>query len=141
MKDWTRRRFIKTTGAGIVASAAPFIVAGTKARAAPSERVRHAVIGLGGQGRGHCSRFAAIKDCDLVAVCDVDPERRARAVSEFRNSDRIDQYEDYRRIIDDKTIDTISIATADHWHAPIALSGIVAGKHVYVEKPCSHNVI
>jgi len=141
MKEWTRRRFIKTAGAGIVASASPFIVTGARAKAAPSGRVRHAVIGLGGRGRGHCTGFAGIRDCDVVAVCEVDPGRRAKAVRELPNSGKVAQYEDYRKIIDDKTIDTISIATADHWHAPVALAGIVAGKHVYVEKPCSHNVI
>ena len=141
MSDWTRRKFIKTTGAGIAASASPFIVATVGARVAPSERVRHAVIGTGGQGRSHCRGFADVKDCDLVAICDVDPERRARAAKGLPNSNKIAQYEDYRRIIDDKTIDTISIATPDHWHTPVALAAIVAGKHVYVEKPCGHNII
>lgn len=141
MTDWTRRRFIKTAGAGIAASASPFIMTSGEARVAPSERVRHAVIGAGGQGRSHCRGFADIKECELVAVCDVDPERRARAVKGLPNSNKIAQYQDYRRIVDDKTIDTISIATPDHWHTPVALAAIVAGKHVYVEKPCSHNII
>jgi len=141
MSDWTRRRFIKTTGVGFVASASPFIIAKAQGKVTASERVRHAVIGTGGQGRSHCRGFAGLKDCDLVAVCDVDPERRARAVKDLPDSGKITQYEDYRRIIEDKTIDTISIATPDHWHTPIALAAIVAGKHVYVEKPCSHNII
>ncbi len=141
MTDWTRRKFIKTAGAGIAASASPFIIARARGQATASERVRHAVIGAGGQGRSHCRGFADLKQCQLVAVCDVDRERRARAVKGLPNSNKIAQYEDYRRVIGDKTIDTISIATPDHWHTPIALAAIVAGKHVYVEKPCSHNII
>jgi predicted dehydrogenase len=139
MTDWTRRRFIRTTGAGIVASAAPFLM--TRAKAAPSERVRHAAIGMGGRGRSLAKGFASIRECEVAVVCDVDPERRALAVRELPDSNKVAECEDYRRIVDDKTIDTISIATCDHWHTPIALAGIVAGKHVYVEKPCSHNVI
>jgi predicted dehydrogenase len=82
-----------------------------------------------------------LNDCDLVAVCDVDPGRRAGTVKDSPDSSRIAQHEDYRRIVEDKTIDTIAIATPDHWHTLIALAGILAGKHVYVEKPCSHNVV
>ncbi len=139
MQKWTRRRFLETTGAGVAASAAPFLVKGP--RAAPSDRIRHAAIGMGGRGRSLARGFAGIEQCDVVAVCEVDPVRRAQAAKELPNSDSVAQYEDYRRVIADKTIDTISISTCDHWHTPIALAGIVAGKHVYVEKPCSHNVM
>ena len=139
MEHWTRRKFIQTTGAGIVASAAPFIVTG--ATVPPSERLRHAVIGMGGRGRDLARGFAAAKGCQVVAVCDVDPERCAAAAKELAGSAKVAQYADHRKVIEDKTIDTVSIATCDHWHTPIALAAIVSGKHVYVEKPCSHNVI
>jgi len=84
--------------------------------------------------------FSSLEDCDVVAVCDVDPKRRARAARELPDQKRVAQVEDFRTIIDNKDIDTVSVATPDHWHAPIALAAIKAGKHVYVEKPCCHNV-
>ena len=139
MKAWTRRRFLQTTGAGIAVSAAPFIV--TNATASPNERIRHAGIGMGGRGRTLARDFAKVRDCEVVALCEIDPERRAYAARELPDPDKIAQYDDYRKVVEDKTIDTVSIATCDHWHTPIALAAIVSGKHVYVEKPCSHNVL
>jgi len=141
MSGWTRRRFVKTTGAGILAAASASVASRSWGEVAPSERIRHAVIGMGGRGRSLAGEFASVKECEVVAICDVDPALRAQALRELPNPDKIAQHEDYRRIMDDKTIDTISIATPDHWHTPIALAAILAGKHVYVEKPCSHNVI
>ncbi len=139
MSEFSRREFIRsTTGAALVAT--PLLSLSSPSRAAPNDRIRHAAIGLGGQGRQLARTFASHGDCDVVAVCDVDPERRAEAAGELPDAEGVAQVEDFRTIIDDPDIDTISIATPDHWHTPIALAGIVAGKHVYVEKPCSHNV-
>lgn len=134
MAALTRRTFIR----GVAASAV--LAAGTSAKAAPSERVRHAVIGLGGQGRRHARGFAANPDCDVVAIADVDPERLEKAAAELPNASTVRQVDDFRRIIDDTGIDSVSIATPDHWHTPMAIMALKAGKHVYVEKPCCHNV-
>ena len=140
MSELSRRKFLKSAGGGIAVSSTLLILPG-RTLSAPSERVRHAVIGLGGQGITHCKTFASLdKGCEVVAVCCVDPERRAKAASVLPNPDKVAQHEDYRRVLDDKNIDTISIATPDHWHAPISIAAILAGKHVYVEKPCCHNV-
>ncbi len=141
MTDWTRRKFIKSAGAGVTLSAAPSLLRNSWGRAVPSERVRHAVVGTGGRGRRLSGDFAKMDDCDVVAICDVDPGRRSGTAKELGASSRVAQYADYRRVIDDKSIDSIVIATADHWHTPVALAAILSGKHVYVEKPCSHNVI
>jgi len=135
MNELSRRKFLKTTAAGIAVPSA-FLAATRKGLAAPSERVRMAVIGVGGQGSNHAGDWAGMKECELVAVCDVDPKHR-NEVAKDTNSKPI---EDYRRVLDDKSIDAISIATPDHWHAPVALAALVAGKHVYVEKPCCHNI-
>jgi len=139
MSEFTRRDFIRAAG-GAVAASTSLLAGRTSAKAAPNDRIHHAAIGLGGQGRQLAKTFAAHPDCEVVRVCDVDPERRAQAANELPNSDSIPQVEDFRTIIDDPEIDTVSIATPDHWHTPIALAAILAGKHVYVEKPCSHNV-
>ncbi len=139
MSEFTRRDFVRAAG-GAVAASTPLLAGRTSAKAGPNDRVQHAAIGLGGQGRQLAKTFAAHPDCDVVAVCDVDPERRAQAASELPNPEDVAQVEDFRTIVGDPEIDTVSIATPDHWHTPIALAAILAGKHVYVEKPCSHNV-
>lgn len=133
----TRRTFLKSTGAGLAAASA---LAGDSAKAAASERVRHAVIGLGGQGKRHTKGFAAMDICEVVAVCDVDPQRRDAAAAVTPYPEKIAKHEDYRRILEDASIDSVSIATCDHWHTPIAIAALLAGKHVYVEKPCGHSV-
>ncbi len=139
MKHFSRRSFLQRVGEGAATGLLLPALSGL-AQAAPSERVRHAVIGAGSQGRRHAQVFASLSDCEVVAVCDVDPERRAALASKLPNGDKVLQSEDFRRLLEDKTIDSVSVATPDHWHTPIALAALQAGKHVYVEKPCSHNI-
>lgn len=137
----SRRNFIKTAGIGSMGViAAPYIAPGSWIRASPGDTVRHAVIGTGSKGAGHCKQFAAEKGCELVAVCDVDPGRLDKVVKGLPIEGKIKKYADFRKLLDDKSIDSVTIATPDHWHTPIALWALMAGKHVYVEKPCSHNV-
>ena len=133
MPHVTRREFVKAA-----AVAAPLMLS-RATTAQPNETVRHAAIGMGGQGRRLAQLFDANDDCEVVAVCDVDPARRAEGKRDL-GRDAVTEVDDFRRIIEDDSIDTVSIATPDHWHTPIALHAIPAGKHVYVEKPCSHNV-
>ena len=136
---FARREFLKTTGAGL-AGWTTLSVWPSLAQNSPNDRIRHAVIGVGGQGRSHCKSFTQVKDCEVVAICDVDPAQLDKAAAALPDASRVRKFPDYRRLLEDKTIDTVSIATCDHWHTPIALAAILAGKHVYVEKPCSHNV-
>ena len=139
MSMTNRRTFLKKTGTGILAGLVLPSVANV-AKAAASERVRHAVIGMGGQGRHHAKEFASFSDCEVVAICDVDPEQLAKAVDKVPELAKAVQFADFRKLLDDKSVDSVSIVTPDHWHTPLALAAIKAGKHVYVEKPCSHNV-
>lgn len=131
---YTRRTFLMAGAAGVAAAA----MSRTKASAA--ERVRHAVIGTGGQGREHVLRFDANEECQVVAVCDIDPERRKQAAAEVKHGPAPKQYEDFRELLEREPIDSVSVATPDHWHVPVALHALAAGKHVYVEKPCCHNI-
>ncbi len=133
MSKLSRREFITSSTGRIVAASALAAVT-REGRAAPSERVRHAIIGLGNQGGHHAKVFSSFADCDIVAVCDVDPKRRNKAPAGAA------QVEDFRTILGDPDIDSVSVATPDHWHTPIALAALMTGKHVYVEKPCCHNV-
>jgi predicted dehydrogenase len=139
MSTSTRRTFLRTTGTGILTSLA-FPGLSSIAKAAPNERIRHAVIGVGGQGKNHAQVFASFPDCEVAALCDVDPEQIQKALNKAPEPAKTTQAADFRRLLEDKSIDTVSIATPDHWHTPIALAALKAGKHVYVEKPCSHNI-
>lgn len=134
-----RRDFLKTatwTTAGLTT----VHILPAWSQTSPNEVIRHAVIGTGGMGSNHCRSFARLKDCVVAAVCDVDPERLNKAAGELPNAGQVKRYPDFRRLLEDDSIDTVSIATCDHWHTPVALAAVLAGKHVYVEKPCSHNV-
>lgn len=134
MSRISRRTFMQATG--IVAAAHGL----TRAGAAQGARIRHAVIGTGGQGGSHAKAFSSMPDCEVAAVCDVDAERRSALAAALPNAADVKQTENYEDILSDPSIDTVSIATPDHWHTPIALAALKAGKHVYVEKPCCHNI-
>lgn len=122
-------------------AAAQVLLSGVStSHAAAGAPIRHAVIGVGGQGSSHAKAFSACDDCEVVAVCDVDEGRLNRLAAALPNGDRVRKSADFRDILADESLDTVSIATPDHWHTPIALAALKAGKHVYVEKPCSHNV-
>jgi predicted dehydrogenase len=137
---WNRRKFLKTASATVGGITAVNTMPALLSQNSPNERIRHAVIGTGGMGSNHSRSFARLKNCAVVALCDVDPERLGKAARDLPNQDRVKQYAAFRRLLEDDGIDTVSIATCDHWHTPVALAAILAGKHVYVEKPCSHNV-
>lgn len=138
LPELTRRDFIKSAGIGVIA--APYIAKSAWAQTPPSDQIRHAIIGTGSMGRNHIKGFNNIKGCDLVALCDVDPQQLVKATKDLPNADKIKKYADFRELLKDKSIDSVSIASPDHWHTPIALWALMAGKHVYVEKPCSHNI-
>lgn len=127
----SRRLFLKKAGTTAVAAslAAPFSTASLLAAGANS-RLRIGLIGCGQRGRWFYDR------ADYVC----DPDRRRLAVAAKKSGvDSAHAVTDLRRILDDQDIDAVVIATADHWHAPAAIMACEAGKHVYVEKPCSHN--
>src|SRR5688572_4312054 len=105
----------------------------------PSEIIRVAGIGVGGQGAGDLAAVAQEKDVQIVALCDVD-ERRAR--ESFEKWPDADRYKDFRKMIDDhqKDFDAVVVATPDHTHAAATCAAIWAGKHVYCEKPLAHSI-
>lgn len=138
MSEMTRRNFLSSAGAALAATAV--LDRAASFANIPKEKIRHAVIGTGGQGKGHCRVLVKMASLvEVVAVCDVDPDHRANAAALFPKPEAVQQYEDFRILLEDKSIDSVTIATPDHWHTPIALAALLAGKHVYVEKPCAHN--
>ena len=133
----TRREFLKRVAYGSAAASA--LAMPSRVRAVePSERVRTAVIGLGGQGTALLNRFRQIDDVEIAYVCDPDKSRLAKGRA--LTDDGAEAVTDLRRILDDKTVDAVIIAAPDYWHAPAGILACDAGKHVYVEKPCSHNL-
>ncbi len=134
----TRREFLQQTGA-LAAGAATFSVA----RAAnANERFTVGIIGPGGMGSHHLGQLARNPRVDIAYVCDVDANRLAAAQ---KNVEKLKgavpkAVSDMRRVFEDKSVDAVFIATPDHWHAPATLLACDAGKHVYVEKPASHNL-
>jgi predicted dehydrogenase len=107
----------------------------------PNDKIRVAVIGVNGQGGGHVAEYLKNPDVDLVAICDCDPAAFNKHQEKFKNLKNPPRYvQDVRKLMEDKTIDAVSIATPNHWHALMAVWAMQSGKDVYVEKPCSHNV-
>jgi len=126
-KNISRRRFIKTAAAAsTVYSLAPQTVLGA------NDRVNIGVIGTGNQGGGHCGRFNK-GNSKVIAVSDADAGRMGKAKGAVK-------HQDMRKLLEMKDVDAVVIATPNHWHCLAAIWAMQAGKHVYVEKPVSHNI-
>jgi predicted dehydrogenase len=107
-----------------------------------SEMLVVGVMGMGGRGTGLATLFEQQANVEVAYVCDVDrsrAEKAAAAVAKAAEGKTPQAVTDFRRILEDKAVDILVVATSNHWHAPAAILGCAAGKHVYVEKPCSHN--
>ena len=137
----SRREFLKRSGGvATVTTVSPTLTMAPAAAkiVGANDRVRLAVIGCGGQGRtNHIERFPKDGNAEIVYVCDPDEKRRNRASGDAGGARPVN---DLRTILDDSTVDAVTIAAPDHWHVPAAILALEAGKHVYVEKPCSHTV-
>ncbi len=135
MEHNNRRTFLQTAAAAALAQAA-FPVLGA------NDRVNVAVIGIGGRGQDHIESYAKLPQCRIAAVCDIDQAGRERGVAQVNKLSgfKPKDYDDMRRVFEDKDIDAVSFATPNHWHALGAIWACQAGKDVYVEKPPCHNV-
>ena len=135
---FNRRSFLKTSS---VAAAALGVVGHSRAFGA-NDKIRAAVIGLHGRGESHIDGFLDQKDVEVAALCDIDESVLNGRVDqvEKRTKQKPAAYTDLRKLFDDKSIDVVGIATPNHWHSLAAIWAMQAGKDVYVEKPCSHNV-
>jgi predicted dehydrogenase len=112
----------------------------SRARGA-NDTIRVGVAGIRGRGGGLANEFNDLEGVRLVALCDVDSKILDKRVKEFKDRNtNVVGYGDYRRMLEDKSINVVAIATPDHWHVPIAAASVVAGKDVYVEKPLSHTI-
>jgi len=140
-KNVSRRNFLsnsaKTAAAGAALSALSY-----KNVLGANDRITMAVIGIRGRGRAHYRNFLQMPNIRVKTLCDVDerlfPER-VKEVEELQGKEPEVEF-DLRRVYEDKDIDAVAIATTDHWHALSTIWACQAGKHVYLEKPISHNV-
>jgi predicted dehydrogenase len=137
----TRRDFLKTTTGAAALGGISFLARPGRVWGA-NDRVRVAVCGVHGRGMDHVEGFSKLKDVEVAAICDVDEnvlrERLARI--EKMGVAKPATYVDVRKLLEDKSLDAISIATPNHWHSLMGIWACQAGKDVYVEKPCSHNL-
>src|SRR6185312_13641516 len=138
MRPISRRTILEAGALGTAALA----VGGQPAHGSPSHRVTVGLIGAGGMGSHHLRALAGRRDAEVAYVCDVDRDRLAEAavVVETGSGKAPKAVKDLRHILDDRRVEAVWIATPDHWHAPAAILALDAGKHVYVEKPCCHNL-
>src|ERR1700758_2413955 len=138
----SRREFL-----GPLTVGAAGIAVGTTAKSysqilGSNHRLNFAVIGLNGRGYAHLASLKANRSAARIThVCDVDgvilkkfADRTQQEMGEAPVAEK-----DFRRILEEKNVDAIAVATPEHWHTPMAIAGLQAGKHVYVEKPHSHN--
>ena len=160
MADMTRRSFLEhtltTAAAGLAATRLAQGAEATKKKSdddtdkAPevktntpkADRIRMAVIGLHGRGLAHIDGYVNDDRVEIVALCDVDESQFKKAQQKLQEHSHpvAKTYQDIRKLLDDKDVQAVSIATPNHWHALAGIWAMQAGKDVYVEKPVSHNV-
>lgn len=143
-----RRQFLeKAATAATSAVVFPYVVSslalGKAGSVLPSNRVTMGCIGVGWQGGINMESFLAHKDCQIIAVCDVDKNHLKDAVntvnSRYKNKDCA-AYSDFRELLARDDIDAVSIGLPDHWHAVPAVAAVKSGKDIFGEKPLSHNL-
>jgi predicted dehydrogenase len=142
----SRRSFIQKTGAASAAIAFGGILPGFSASQyrniiGSNEKITAAVMGVNSRGLSVGTNFASQKECELMYVCDVDNRAMDKCVNavEKTQGKKPKAEGDFRKALEDKNLDLLIVTAPDHWHAPAALLAVSAGKHVYLEKPCSHN--
>ncbi|MDD2328449.1 MAG: Gfo/Idh/MocA family oxidoreductase [bacterium] len=142
----TRRDFIKKVAIGSAAVSVGGVLPGFSNKSyrnivGANERIRMGAIGVNARGSALSAGFAMEKGCEIAYVCDVDTRASARCIADVQkiagNTPKSEK--DIRRLLEIKDLDAVFIATPEHWHAPAALMAMKAGKHIYLEKPTSHN--
>ena len=134
----SRREFVRGSMAAAAFTIVPRHVLGGAGQTPPSEIITHAVVGVGGMGNGHISYVQRDREAKLLAVCDVDAQRRDRAVK--RGGKDCKGYGDFREVLDRGDIDVVHVPTPPHWHALISIAACEAGCDVWCEKPMSRTI-
>ena len=142
----TRRDFIKKTVAGTAALSLGSILPGFGSSRyqdilGANEKIRIGVIGVNSRGKALAQGFAKLPDCEVTYICDVDSRALEKCQAAIHKiTGRTPKGEkDIRKMLESNDFEAVVIATPDHWHAKAAIMAMQAGKHVYLEKPTSHN--
>jgi predicted dehydrogenase len=142
--DLNRRKFIKSAvvgglGVGLGSQVRAFNIL---PRYPLKDKFKIAIMGVNSRGSAHAKGFASLENAEVAYICDVDERALASGIDTVVKAGQKSKpkgVSDFRSALDDKSVDALTIAAPDHWHAPAAILGLKAGKHVYVEKPGSHN--
>lgn len=142
----SRRAFLKNTIKGSAALAVGSMLPGISAKSyariiGANERIKIGMMGVNARGLALAGNYARQPNCEIISVSDVDSRATAKCIAQVKgiqNSEPKD-VPDFRKALENKELDGIVIAAPDHWHAPAAILASKAGKHVYLEKPASHN--
>jgi predicted dehydrogenase len=143
-----RRDFLKLTSTAAAGVGLANYLESTASAAVPAgrqlsanDKLTVAVIGTNGRGMAHVECLTGLPGVELAYVCDVDERAVASGIKAATKQQKAEPKgaRDFRKVLEDKSLDAVTIATPDHWHAPMAILALAAGKHVYLEKPCSHN--
>ena len=143
MDSMDRRNFLRKAGAGAVslAAAGPWVKTGL-AKNSPNETINVAVIGLNNRGSQHAENFAKMPNVNVALLCDIDENLLPKGAADIEKitGKKPRTEKDLRKVMEDKEIDVVSVATCNHWHALATIWACQAGKDVYVEKPCCYNI-
>ena len=141
-----RREFLKKAMVGAAAASFGGILPGFSAKSyanikGANDRVKVGMMGVNARGLALANNFSLQKNCEIISVSDVDTRAAIKCIAsvEKNQNKKPKDVPDFRKALENKDLDALVIAAPDHWHAPAALLASQAGKHVYLEKPCSHN--
>ena len=140
----SRRQFMNRSLA-VAGAGASFAIGGTKSSGSiigANDRIRLAVAGLNGRGGSHVGEFVKMPGVEIAYLVDPDVRTYGKRLDEIRKHGGREPatLQDIRRVLEDESVDAVSVATPNHWHSLMTIWACQAGKDVYVEKPCSHNV-
>jgi predicted dehydrogenase len=140
-RNFLRNTIVTTIGSGIAAAVPMEVLAAVRKRVSPSDVIRVGLIGCKGQGWSNITAMLKISEVQCVALCDIDQtvlEGRRADLQKINNKPTL--YTDYRKLLENKDIDIVIIATPDHWHCLQMTEAVAAGKDVFVEKPVSNSI-
>ena len=148
MEDLTknRREFIKKAITGVAAVSVGGILPGFSPKSygnilGANDRIKVAIMGVNGRGTALASNYASQSNCEVLYISDVDSRAAEKCIATIEpiQKKKPKAAPDFRKALEDKNLDALVVAAPDHWHAPAAILACKAGKHVYLEKPASHN--
>jgi predicted dehydrogenase len=142
----SRRSFLQKASASTIAISFGGILPGFSAKSyakihGANEKIVVAAMGVNSRGLAVAQNFASQTNCEVLHICDVDSRAAKICIDEVSKIQKQKPKDtpDFRKALEDKDVDVLIVTAPDHWHAPAGLLACAAGKHVYLEKPCSHN--